>query len=116
VSAEGKDPLGSLPEGETVRLDALVSVAPGAVVSRTLVKHPGGSITLFSFDREQGLSEHTAPFDALVCVLSGKAEIKVGGKTVTAGAGEAVFMPANVPHALKAEEAFKMLLVMLKKE
>ncbi len=105
---------GALPPGEPTDLKGLLSTVPGSVVSRTLVKHPSGSVTLFSFDAGQALSEHTAPFDALVTVLSGSVEIAVGGQSTVARAGETVFMPANIPHALKAPEAFRMVLVMLK--
>jgi quercetin dioxygenase-like cupin family protein len=106
---------GGLPPGEAVPLEPLLSTVPGAVVSRTLAKHAGGSVTLFSFDTGQALSEHTAPFDAFVTILSGSVEVTVGGRPVTARSGETVFMPSGVPHALRALEAFKMYLVMLRK-
>jgi len=95
-------------------LGALVEYQGGAVVSKTLVKKPAGTVTLFAFDAGQELSEHTAPFDALVLVLDGQAKITIGGKPANVGAGEAVLMPANVPHALKAEQRFKMLLAMVR--
>jgi quercetin dioxygenase-like cupin family protein len=85
-----------------------------SVVSRTLVKKATGNVTLFAFDRGEGLSEHTAPFDALVHVLDGEAEITIGGVSHVVGAGEAILMPADVPHALKAASRFKMLLTMIK--
>ena len=88
----------------------------GAVVSRTLVKKASGNVTLFAFDRGEGLSEHTTPFDALVHILDGEAEITIGGINHTVGAGEAILMPAEVPHALKAASRFKMLLTMIKSE
>jgi quercetin dioxygenase-like cupin family protein len=91
-----------------------VAYADGSVVSKTLVKKETGTITLFSFDAEQGLSEHTAPFDAVVQVLDGEAEITIGGQTQTVQAGEIIIMPAQIPHALKAVKRFKMLLVMIR--
>ncbi|MCK4547200.1 MAG: cupin domain-containing protein [Candidatus Eisenbacteria sp.] len=103
-----------LPPAEALRLADLVDYADGAVVSRTLAKARGGSITLFAFDEGQGLSEHSAPFDALVQVLDGKVEITIGGEAVPATAGETVLMPADVPHALRAAGKFKMLLVMIR--
>jgi quercetin dioxygenase-like cupin family protein len=86
----------------------------GSVVSRVIVKKTNGNVTLFAFDEGEGLSEHTAPFDALVQILSGDAEITVGGKPFTVGPGESILMPANVPHALQANSRFKMLLTMIK--
>jgi quercetin dioxygenase-like cupin family protein len=100
--------------GECVDLAELVSYQEGSIVSRSLAKRPGGSVTLFAFDRGQALSEHTAPFDALVQVLDGEVELVVGGKAVTAQAGQAVLMPSQVPHALNAVQRFKMLLTMLR--
>jgi len=92
----------------------LVDYAEGAVVSRTLAEAEGGSITLFAFDAGQGLSEHSAPFDAFVHVLDGRAELTVGGEVVRVGAGQLVLMPAGVPHSVRAPERFKMLLTMLR--
>ncbi|MHC5067883.1 MAG: cupin domain-containing protein, partial [Planctomycetota bacterium] len=83
-------------------------------VSQTLLKQPGGNISAFAFAAGQGLSEHTAPFDAFVHILDGQAEITIDGATQTVSAGQALTMPANVPHALHAATAFKMLLVMIK--
>ncbi len=102
--------------GEVLDLAGLVSYAEGSIVSRTLVENKAGTITLFAFDAGQSLSEHTAPFDALVHVLDGEGEFTVGGKASGVGAGQALLMPANVPHAVKAEERFKMLLTMLRSE
>lgn len=113
---EGKrvsDPAG-LPPAEATALSGLVAYQPGAIVSRTLSKKKGGTVTLFSFDAGQELSEHTAPFDALVFVQDGAVDLTIGGRTVRAGAGEVVLMPANVPHAVRAAERFQMLLVMLR--
>jgi len=92
----------------------LVDYQQDAIVSRTLVDKNAGTITLFAFDKGQGLSEHTAPFDALVCVLDGEAEISISGKPIRARQGEMVIMPAGEPHALRAVEKFKMMLVMIK--
>ncbi|MGD9332083.1 MAG: cupin domain-containing protein [Desulfobacterales bacterium] len=85
-----------------------------AVVSKTLIKKDTGTVTLFAFEAGQGLSEHTAPFDALVQILDGEARISIGDAVQTVAAGQMIIMPANVPHALQAEKAFKMLLVMIR--
>jgi quercetin dioxygenase-like cupin family protein len=103
-----------MPIAEVVGLAGLVSYQEGAVVSRTLVHRPTGTVTLFAFDVGQGLSEHTAPFDALAHLLEGEAEIVVSGKPLRTTAGEAVLMPANQPHSLKALTRFKMLLTMIR--
>jgi quercetin dioxygenase-like cupin family protein len=97
-----------------VDLVGLVDYAEGSVVSRTLQKRKTGTITLFAFDRDQSLSEHTAPFDATVLVLDGKAELTIGGRKIEVGAGQLVVMPADIPHAVRAPEPFKMLLVMIR--
>jgi len=94
----------------------MVNYQEGAVVSRTLVNRPAATITLFAFDEGQGLSEHTAPFDALAQVLEGEAEITVSEKPLVTEAGHAVLMPANQPHALKALTRFKMLLTMIRSQ
>lgn len=103
-----------LQSAEAMTLGSLVNYAPGSVVSRTLIKKESGTLTLFSFDAGQGLSEHSAPFDATVYVLEGEAELKIGGKPVKADAGKIVLMPANVPHAVHAVQPTKLLLIMLK--
>jgi len=92
----------------------LVSYQEGSVVSKTLIKKGTGTVTLFAFDKDEGLSEHTAPFDAMVCILDGVSEITVGGVPKVVKQGEMVIMPANIPHALKATERFKMMLVLIK--
>jgi quercetin dioxygenase-like cupin family protein len=97
-------------------LEKSIGYAEGSVVSQTLVKKDIGNITLFSFDSGQGLSEHTAPFDAVAQILDGSAEITIGGSTSTVNAGEMLIMPANIPHALHAKEKFKMLLIMIRGE
>lgn len=91
-----------------------VAYAAGAVVSKTISKKNTGNITLFSFDKGQGLSEHTAPFDAFIQILDGQAQITIGGKTYNLKANECIMMPANVTHAVYATEKFKMLLTMIK--
>jgi quercetin dioxygenase-like cupin family protein len=91
-----------------------IAYAPGSVVSRTVAKGRAGSLTLFAFDAGEELSEHTAPFDAFVQVLDGAVELTIGGAPVLARAGETVRMPANVPHAVRAVERFKMLLSMIR--
>jgi quercetin dioxygenase-like cupin family protein len=96
------------------RLVDLVAYQGDAVVSRTLVDKKTGTITLFSFDEGQGLSEHTAPFDALVYLLDGEAEISISGKAFRLREGEIIIMPANQPHALKGLKRFKMLLIMIR--
>ena len=105
---------GAMPPGQAVALADLIAYQSGAVVSRTLVKKNAGTVTLFAFDVGQGLSEHTAPFDALVEILDGEAELTIGGGKVAAHTGQSVLMPANVPHALSATAPFKMLLVMVR--
>ena len=95
-------------------LSELISYSPGSVVSRTLAENAAGTVTLFSFDAGQGLSEHSAPYDALVQILDGEAQLKIGGKAVPARTGQLVVMPANVPHAVQAVKKFKMLLTMLR--
>ncbi len=92
----------------------LVDYQSGSVVSRTILKKGTGNVTLFAFDAGEELSEHTAPFDALVFILDGRAEITIAGETLTAAAGEFVIMPADSPHALRANERFKMALVMIR--
>ena len=102
--------------GGVLGLEGLVEYQPGSVVSRTLMKKSAGTVTLFAFDEGQGLSEHTAPFDAMVVVLDGEAEITVSGKKHKAGKGEMLIMPGRAPHALSALKRFKMLLVMIRSE
>ena len=91
-----------------------VDYASGGIVSKQIIKNQAGNVTLFSFDKEQGLSEHTAPFDALVQILEGEMEIVVDGNHSRMKAGESLVLPANVPHALTAVQRFKMLLTMIK--
>jgi len=102
--------------GETVNLNQLLDYQSGAVVSRTVINKGAGTVTLFAFDEGEGLSEHTAPFDALVQVTDGEADISISGKPHRVAAGEFIIMPANKPHALKALTRFKMMLVMIKSD
>jgi quercetin dioxygenase-like cupin family protein len=95
-------------------MEGLVQVQPGAVVSRTLVDRSAGTVTLFAFDTGQGLSEHTAPFDALVLCLEGEADITISGTSFRLRKGQMIIMPASEPHALQAQSQFKMLLVMIR--
>ena len=92
----------------------LVGYQEGSVVSRTIISKKTGTVTLFAFAKDQGLSEHTAPFDALVYLLDGEAEILISGKPHHLRAGEMIIMPANEPHALRAANKFKMLLIMIR--
>ena len=107
-------PSGELAPGQAFALAGQVEYVTGSVVSRTLVKKATGTITLFAFDAGQGLSEHQAPFDAFVQIVDGAATLRIGGKDVRARAGDIVVMPANVPHAVQADEPLKMLLVMIR--
>ena len=96
------------------RIVELVEYQEGSIVSRTVIDKSTGTLTLFAFDKGQGLSEHTAPFDALVYVFDGEAEVAISGKPVQLKQGEMIIMPANQPHALRAINRFKMMLVMIK--
>ncbi len=91
-----------------------VSYTEKSIVSKQLIKMPAGNITLFAFDKGEGLSEHSAPFDAFVQILDGRAEVKIAGKPFILNEGQFIIMPANIPHALTAIEKFKMMLVMIK--
>jgi quercetin dioxygenase-like cupin family protein len=100
--------------GQVAEMISLVNYQSGAIVSRTIIDKPTGTLTLFAFDKGQGLSEHTAPFDAMVYVLDGIAEVAIAGKLHIVKQGEMIIMPTNQPHALKAPQRFKMMLVMIK--
>lgn len=104
----------SFQKGVVLHLASLIEYTEGGVISKQLIKSPAGNITLFSFDKGEGLSEHRAPFDALVQVLEGVANITVNGNLFTVKAGESIVFPANAPHTLTAVERFKMLLTMIK--
>ncbi len=109
-----KNDAGHLPASVPVKLAELVDYASGSIVSRTLLKNNAGTITLFSFDKGQELSEHSTPFDAIVQVLDGEAELTIGGNPIRTIAGETILMPAAIPHAVKAVKRFKMLLTMVR--
>ncbi|HPW19107.1 MAG TPA: cupin domain-containing protein [Candidatus Aminicenantes bacterium] len=102
-------------KARAVALAGLVAYQDGAVVSREVVSQPTGTVTAFAFDAGEQLSEHTAPFDAMVIDLDGEADVTIGGRSNRLKPGEMIIMPAAVPHALKAVTRFKMLLVMIKK-
>lgn len=95
-------------------LASLINYQDGSVVSRTIIDKDAGTVTLFAFDEGQGLSEHTAPYDAMVYVLDGTAEVTITGKPIVLRPGEMTIMPLNQPHALSAKTRFKMLLIMIK--
>ena len=99
---------------QAIKLVDAVQYQSGSIVSREVIKKQTGTVTVFAFDEGQGLSEHTAPFDALVHIIDGEAEITISGKLYSLKAGEMIIMPANEPHAIKAHRKFKMLLVMIK--
>jgi quercetin dioxygenase-like cupin family protein len=104
----------SITKSEKFSLEQNVDYSADAIVSKTLLKGDSGNLTLFSFDKGQGLSEHSAPFDASILVLDGEGEITIGGKAHLLQKGEFIIMPANIPHAVKALRQFKMLLIMIK--
>lgn len=100
--------------GTALTMSDLVAYQDGSVVSKTLIDKKIGTLTLFSFDEGQGLSEHTAPYDAFVQIVDGEAEVSIEGEPHVVTAGQMIIMPANKPHALKAVKPFKMLLVMIR--
>jgi quercetin dioxygenase-like cupin family protein len=102
--------------GITIDMAGFVDYAGGSVVSKTLLDKKAGTLTLFSFDQGQGLSEHTSPYDATVLVVDGEATLIIGGKPLSVKTGEMVIMPAGVPHSLRADKRFKMLLVMIREK
>ncbi|MDD2923005.1 MAG: cupin domain-containing protein [Anaerolineales bacterium] len=105
----------STPEkSKILTLNEMIAYQEGAVVSRQITKAEAGNVTLFAFDKDQGLSEHTAPFDALVHILDGEARVIISGVPFDLKTGDAIIMPANEPHALKAAQKFKMLLTMIR--
>jgi quercetin dioxygenase-like cupin family protein len=106
--------MSTAPTAQVLRMADLAAYQEGAVVSRQITKADAGNVTLFAFDAGQELSEHAAPFDALVHILDGQAEVRIGGEPSLLQAGDGIIMPANVPHALKAPVRFKMLLTMIR--
>ena len=107
--------MATAPKSEILHMADLVAYNEGSVVSRQITKADAGNVTLFAFDKDQELSEHTAPYDALAHVLDGEAEITISGKPFHLKTGDAVIMPAGEPHAVKALTRFKMLLTMIRK-
>jgi quercetin dioxygenase-like cupin family protein len=101
-------------DAEVKPLGELLQYQEGSIVSRVLLKNQGGTVTLFAFDQDEGLSEHTAPFEALVLVVDGEAEVQIAGKSYNVKTGETITLPANIPHAVKAATRFKMLLIMIR--
>ena len=99
---------------DKILLRDAVNYQEGSIVSRQILKKPNGNITLFAFDKEQSLTEHTSPFEAVVNIVEGEMEIKVGGEPNTVKAGEIIILPPNVPHGLVAQQKTKMLLTMIK--
>ena len=99
---------------EVKPLAELLEYQDGAIVSRVLLKNKGGTVTLFAFDQGEGLSEHTAPFDALVFIMDGEAEVEIAGEVYSVRQGDTITLPANIPHALKAATRFKLLLTMIR--
>ena len=99
---------------QTLTLKEMITYQDGSVVSRTLIDKKVGTLTLFAFDAGQGLSEHTAPYDATIQVIDGEAEVIIEGKSHAVGAGQLIIMPANRPHSVRANQRFKMLLIMIR--
>ncbi|MBI3166308.1 MAG: cupin domain-containing protein [Chloroflexi bacterium] len=106
--------MSTAPKSQVLNLAEMVNYQEGSVVSRQITKAEAGNVTLFAFDKDQGLSEHIAPFDALVHVIEGDAEVTISGTPYQLKTGDAIIMPANEPHALKAIQKFKMLLTMIR--
>ena len=109
-----KDKTGERLGSKAVKLASLVDYQDGSIVSRTVIDRKAGTVTLFAFDEGQGLSEHVAPYDALICVLDGEAEVVISGKANRVIEGEMILIPANKAHALKATRRFKMMLIMIR--
>lgn len=109
-NSENSKPL----EAQATNLSSLINYQEGSVVSRTIIDKKAGTVTLFAFDEKQGLSEHTAPYDAMVYIVDGEAEVTIAGKPIRVKQGEMTIMPANKPHALSAIKRFKMLLIMVR--
>ncbi|HEX2968941.1 MAG TPA: cupin domain-containing protein [Bacteroidales bacterium] len=101
-------------KAKALTLSESVEYSPGGIVSKTVIKRETGNISVFSFDKGEGLTEHTSPFDAVIVGLDGKGEVTIGGNPNTINAGQLIIMPRNVPHAVYAQEKFKMMLVMIR--
>jgi quercetin dioxygenase-like cupin family protein len=109
-----EESMSTAPKSQVLHLVEMAGYQEGAVVSRQITKAEAGNVTLFAFDKDQGLSEHTTPYDALVHILAGEAEVTISGAPYRLNAGDAIIMPANEPHTLRAIEKFKMLLTMIR--
>lgn len=114
MAQDNKEKDAGIPAERVLEMADLIEYQEGSVVSRTIIDQQTGTLTLFAFATGQGLSEHTAPFDALVYLLDGEADIAIAGQSYRLRKGEIIIMPANKPHALKAIDKFKMLLVMIR--
>lgn len=114
AQGQGKSSVLAACVGRPAGLSGLVEYAGDSIVSKTILDKPVGTITLFAFDAGQKLSEHTAPYDAVVQVIDGVGQLTIGGEAVTVPAGRIIIMPANVPHSVAAEQRFKMLLTMIR--
>ncbi len=114
--SDEKQPANTIVSAQSGSLENLIAYQKDSVVSKTIIKKKTGTVTLFAFDKDQGLSEHTAPYEALVYLVDGEAEITVGGKPNVVKKGEMILLPANVPHALSAISPFKMMLTMIKSQ
>ena len=101
-------------KAENFKFEEEVEYSSGSIISKNVLKNDAGNVSLFSFDKNEGLSEHTAPFDAMVQVIDGKVDVKIGGESHIVSNGESIIMPANISHSLKAVERFKMILTMIK--
>tara|TARA_B100000315_G_C14490165_1_gene547211 strand:+ start:249 stop:572 length:324 start_codon:yes stop_codon:yes gene_type:complete len=101
-------------KAKVLNLAELIAYQEGSVVSRTIIKKDTGTVTVFAFDQDQSLSEHTAPFDAMVHIIEGQADVSIGQEHFNVGAGEIIILPANQPHSVGAKEKFKMALVMIR--
>lgn len=101
-------------KGKAINLNDSVEYSSGGIVSKTVIKRETGNISVFSFDKGEGLTEHTSPFDAVLMVIDGKGEITIGGQPSIVQAGELIIMPRNIPHSVHASEKFKMMLVMIR--
>jgi quercetin dioxygenase-like cupin family protein len=101
-------------KANTFKFENEISYSEGAIISKNVLKNSAGNVSLFSFDKNEGLSEHTAPFNAMVQVIDGQVKVRIDGKPYLVSKGETIIMPANIPHSLKAVEKFKMILTMIK--
>ncbi len=114
MNNKGKSNILQMCIGKAQELAKLVEYANDSIVSKTILDKTAGTITLFAFDKGQKLSEHKAPYDAVVQIIDGTGKLTIGGKDVNVSAGQIIIMPANIPHAVTAEEKFKMLLIMIR--